>query len=328
MSDMPRLRIPTLRVPLGNVVGDGPEIHKIYQIVQRAARTTHPLLIVGEAGTGKEMIARTIHSSGPLRHMQFTSLDCASLPTEGLQVELSGAIGNSLPPGDIKGDTIAAYCGTIFLNRVGDLTLDAQGRLLRAIQDREIWTIHDSLQPGSHLRILAATTRDLKLAVEEGTFRRDLYFRLNVLSLRVPPLRERRHDIPLLVCSFLDRLSNALGRQYRMSEEALKALLMYDWPGNVRELEACMQHACSAAREPIIGLLDLPRSIRGTKEIRSISLANVGVVPLHEIEKRSILEAMLQARGNKRLAAQLLGIGKTTLYRKLKDFGAEDRESK
>ena len=328
MSDMPRLRIPTLRVPLGNVVGDGPEIHKIYQIVQRAARTTHPLLIVGEAGTGKEMIARTIHSSGPLRHMQFTSLDCASLPTEGLQVELSGAIGNSLPPGDIKGDTIAAYCGTIFLNRVGDLTLDAQGRLLRAIQDREIWTIHDSLQPGIHLRILAATTRDLKLAVEEGTFRRDLYFRLNVLSLRVPPLRERRHDIPLLVYSFLYRLSNALGRQYRMSEEALQALLMYDWPGNVRELEGCMQHACSAAREPIIGLLDLPRSIRGTKEIRSISLPHVGVVPLHEIEKRSILEAMLQARGNKRLAAQLLGIGKTTLYRKLKDFGVEDRESK
>jgi DNA-binding NtrC family response regulator len=144
----------------------------------------------------------------------------------------------------------------------------------------------------------------------------------------VPPLRERRHDIPLLVCSFLYRLSNASGRQYRMSEEALQALLMYDWPGNVRELEGCVQHACSAAREPIIGLLDLPRSIRGTKETISISLPNVGVVPLHEIEKRSILEAMLQARGNKRLAAQLLGIGKTTLCKKLKDFGAEDRESK
>jgi DNA-binding NtrC family response regulator len=253
-------------------------------------------------------------------------LDCASLPKEGLQAEFLGGSGNFPSPASEERDIISTYRGTLFLDRIGDLTLDAQAVLLRAIYDQETRAVHDSRRAGGRLRILAATTRDLRLGVGDGTFRGDLYFRLNVLSLRVPSLRERRHDIPLLVGSFLYQFSNALGRQPRMSDEALKAMLMYDWPGNVRELESCVKHACRSAIESVIRLLDLPASIRETREVAPISFPNVPVVPLHELEKRSILETLLQVKGNRHMAAQLLGMDKTTLYRKLKEYGAQDRE--
>ncbi len=327
MSDMNGLKIPGLRAPLGHVIGETLEIHKIYQIVHQAALTTHPVLIVGEAGTGKEMIARTIHSTGPLRHMRFTRLDCASLPAETLQAELQ--LSSLTPTTEFVETPNAAYSGTLFLDRVGDLNLSAQALLLRTIHDREIWTSPDSVQRGPRrLRILASTERDLKLGVAEGKFRRDLYFRLNVLSLRVPPLRERRRDILLLISSFLCEQSQMTGSQRRIGEEALQAMLTYDWPGNVRELKSCVEHACCSATKPILQLLDLPSVVSGIGTRVSMSLPGGRVLPLYELEKRSIMETMLQVRGNKRMAAQLLGIGKTTLYRKLKEYTTRERESK
>ncbi len=328
MSEMNSLKIPGLRAPLGHVIGETLEIHKIYQIVQQAARTTHAVLIVGEAGTGKEMIARTIHSTGPLRHMRFTRLDCASLSAEALQSELQ-VISGTQPVEFVEAPNAATYNGTLFLDGVGDLNLSAQAFLLRAIHDREIWTSPDSAhRDPRRLRILAATERDLKLGVAEGTFRRDLYFRLNVLSLRVPPLRERRRDILLLITSFLYQYSQSTGCKRNIGEEALHAMLTYDWPGNVRELKSCVEHACRSATEPSIQLLDLPSVVSGIGTRVSMSLPGGRVLPLHELEKRSIMETMLQVRGNKRMAAQLLGIGKTTLYRKLKEYSGRERESK
>lgn len=326
MSDTSRSRIPPLRVPLCHVVGETPEVHRIYHIVQRASRSNHPVLIIGEAGTGKEMIARTIHSTGPLHHMRFTKLDCASLPIEELESGLRHGSATSSPEQLGESSVATPYKGTLFLDRVGDLTLAAQALLVRATNENEIWTPPDSQHraPG-RMRIVAAAERDLKIRVAEGTFRRDLYFRLNVLSLRVPPLRERRRDILLLISSFLFQHAQLTGRQYRIGDDAIQAVMTYDWPGNVRELKNCVEHACSSATEPIIHLLDLPSSISGIGGRLSMSIPGATVLPLYELEKRSILETLSQVRGNKRMAARLLGIGKTTLHRRLKEYGTRDR---
>ena len=302
-------------VPLGSVIGETPEIQKIYQIIQIAARANHPVLIVGEPGTGKEVIARAIHSSSPRRHMPFEILDCSTLRSEDLEQQLHG-----LERGDCGITNFDR--GTLFLDRIADLRLDLQGTVLRAIQQIESCGAHD----GGQARLLAASTRDLHLAVAQGEFRRDLYFRLNALSLRVPPLRERHRDIPLLASSFLKQLSCAAGREYRFSDEALRAMLTYDWPGNVRELENCVERACCSAVGPVISLLDLPRSVSGSAEITPIDFPNIRVVPLSELEKRSIQETLQQVGGDKRAAARLLGIGKTTLYRKIREY--ETREQK
>jgi two-component system response regulator HydG len=175
------------------------------------------------------------------------------------------------------------------------------------------------------VRILAATNRDLEQAVAQGTFRRDLYFRLNVLSLRIPPLRERRQDIPLLAQHFLDRL-NGEGQQKReLSDEAMKAMLAYDWPGNVRELENCLERACALSTGPTLFVRDLPSSITDIHpDVRSGENGGPKIIPMAELEKRTILSTIEQLNGDKLLAARLLGIGKTTLYRKLKEYAIQD----
>jgi two-component system response regulator HydG len=247
------------------------------------------------------------------------------MPAEELEAELRfGSCGSS----EDKGSCATCH-GTLFLDRVGDLALEAQAQLVRAFHDNEMWMAAPSLHRApSRLRILAATERDLKIGIAEGTFRRDLYFRLNVLSLRVPPLRERRRDILLLISSFLFQHAQLTGRYYRIGEDAVQAILAYDWPSNVRELRHCVDHACRSATEPVIRLLDLPSSVSRVEGRVSLNLAGTGVLPLYEIEKRSILEAVAQVQGNKRTAARLLGIGKTTLFRKLKAYNARERESK
>jgi DNA-binding NtrC family response regulator len=298
----------------GAVVGETPEIQKIYQIIQTAARTTNPVLIIGENGTGKEVIARAIHSTSSRRHLPFSTLDCTKLQKEDLSRELLGLANDSRD--------VSRPRGTLFLDRVLDLGLDHQGILLRAIQQVESSSRKNSAT--YEVRLLAASTRDIHSAVAEGAFRRDLYFRLNALSLRVPPLRERRRDIPLLAASFLNQFASAR-HEYRFTDEALRALLTYDWPGNVRELERCVERACLSSAGPTIGLLDLPSSISGVTTSRRLHLQNIRVVPLSELEKRSIRETLLQVRGNKLAAAKLLGIGKTTLYRKLRQYESEDQ---
>jgi len=298
----------------GSVVGETPEIQKIYQIIQTAARTNHPVLIVGEAGTGKEVIARAIHSTSSRRHRAFATLDCAKLRRGDLERHLLGSPGNT--GGVSKSDR-----GTLFLDRIIDLSLDQQGALLRIIQQTESFS--RAIPVSDEVRVIAASTRDIQLAVSEGAFRRDLYFRLNALSLRIPPLRERRRDIPLLAASFLNQFSCSLSREHRFSDEALRAMLTYDWPGNVRELENCVERACCSALGPTITLLDLPTSVRGGTATTAVNFPNIRVVPLSELEKRSIRETLIQVGGDKRTAAKLLGIGKTTLYRKLRQYESE-----
>jgi two-component system response regulator HydG len=196
---------------------------------------------------------------------------------------------------------------------------------LRAIQEKEIRPVGSTRRVPIDVRILAATNRDLEQAVAQGTFRRDLFFRLNVLSLRIPPLRERRQDIPLLAMHFLEHLGHVSGQEKALSDDALKAMLAYDWPGNVRELENCLERACAFTTGAMINVGDLPTTIHSAP-VRTIEGGQGAskIAPIAEIEKQTILAAIAQLNGDKLLAARLLGIGKTTLYRKLKEYATEE----
>jgi two-component system response regulator HydG len=214
--------------------------------------------------------------------------------------------------------------GTVFFDEIGEMPVDLQAKLLRAIQEKEIRPVGGTRRLPINVRVLAATNRDLEQAVAQGNFRRDLYFRLNVLSLKIPGLRERRQDIPLLAGHFLDRLSRDGGRECTLSDAALKAMLAYDWPGNVRELENCLERACALNSGPEIHLTDLPSVVNGGNGHITIDKnGSAKIIPMSELERQTILGTIMQLNGDKLLAARLLGIGKTTLYRKLKEFGLE-----
>jgi DNA-binding NtrC family response regulator len=312
----------------GGIVGRSPEMEKLYRIIAKAANSVHPVLILGESGTGKEMVARSIHYSGPFRDKPFIPVDCGSLVPTLIESELFGHVKGAFTGANQAKDGLLAMAegGTIFLDEVGELPVDLQAKMLRAIQEKEIRPVGGTRRVPINVRILAATNRDLEQAVMQGNFRRDLYFRLNVLSLRIPALRERRQDIPLLIAHFLDRMARNSGLEKMLSDEALKALLAYDWPGNVRELENCLERTYAFTSGPLIHLTDLPPEIARIPESEAApSNGNVNskIMPIAELEKRMILNAIAELNGDKLQAARLLGIGKTTLYRKLKDYAAE-----
>jgi DNA-binding NtrC family response regulator len=310
----------------GGIVGRAPEMEKLYRIIAKAANSVHPVLILGESGTGKEMVARSIHYSGPFRDKPFIPVDCGSLVPTLIESELFGYVKGAFTGANQTKDGLLAIAegGTVFLDEVGELPVDLQAKLLRAIQEKEIRPVGSTRRICINVRILAATNRDLEQAVMQGTFRRDLYFRLNVLSLRIPALRERRQDIPLLIAHFLDRMSRESGQEKLLSDEALKAMLSYDWPGNVRELENCLERTYAFTSGPMIHTTDLPREIANLPVTETGNgNGHRGIVPMAELEKQTILNAIAELNGDKLQAARLLGIGKTTLYRKLKDYAAQ-----
>jgi DNA-binding NtrC family response regulator len=313
----------------GAIIGRSPEMEKLYRIISKAAHSTHPVLILGESGTGKELVARSIHYSGPYRDKPFVAIDCGSLVPSLIESELFGYVKGAFT-GAIKnkdGLLQAAQGGTIFLDEIGELPIDLQSKLLRALQEKEIRPVGGTKAIPVDVRVLAATNRDLEHAVAQGEFRRDLYFRLNVLSLRIPQLRQRKQDIPLLVGHFLERVTHSTGMQRNISDDALKLMLSYEWPGNIRELENCIERACALTSGPTIHVVDLPTTIQDWRQQQSESVIERstprrGILPIAEIEKQAILGAIESLHGDKLEAARLLGIGKTTLYRKLKEYGA------
>lgn len=311
------------RQGFGNIVGRAPEMEKLYRIIAKASQSTHPVLILGESGTGKELVAKSIHFTGPYRTKPFIPVDCGSLVPTLIESELFGHVRGAFTGATHPKDGLLAIAegGTVFLDEIGELSIDLQAKLLRAIQEKEIRPVGSVRRIPINVRILAATNRDLEHAVAQGTFRRDLYFRLNVLTLRIPPLRERRQDIPLLVAHILERLGRDLGGERRISDEALKVLLNYDWPGNVRELENCLERASAFTSSEEIQLRDLPTQLYSVPtELLGTAQPARGIVPIAELEKQTILSALAQVNGDKMMAARLLGIGKTTLYRKLKEY--------
>jgi DNA-binding NtrC family response regulator len=311
----------------GSIVGRAPEMEKLYRIIAKAAHSTHPVLILGESGTGKEMVARSIHLSGPYRDKPFIPVDCGSLVPTLIESELFGYVKGAFTGANQSKEGLLAIAqgGTVFLDEVGELPIDLQAKLLRAIQEKEIRPVGSTKQIPIDVRILAATNKDLEHAVAQGTFRRDLYFRLNVLTLRIPPLRERRQDIPLLAAHFLERVSRTSAQERTLSDEALKIMLAYNWPGNVRELENCLERACALTTGPIIQVRDLPTDIHSARDASTVvSDVSAKIIPMAELEKQTILGTVAQLNGDKLLAARLLGIGKTTLYRKLKEYASQD----
>ena len=312
----------------GGIIGRAPEMERLYRIIAKAANSVHPVLILGESGTGKEMVARSIHYSGPFRDKPFIPVDCGSLVPTLIESELFGYVKGAFTGANVSKDGLMAMAegGTIFLDEVGELPVDLQAKMLRAIQEKEIRPVGSTRRIPINVRILAATNRDLERGVMQGSFRRDLYFRLNVLSLRIPALRERRQDIPLLIGHFLDRMTRSSGLEKMLSDDALKAMLAYDWPGNVRELENCLERTYAFTSGPLIHVTDLPQEIAKLPIPESSTgngNGNQKIIPIAELEKRTILSAISDLNGDKLQAARLLGIGKTTLYRKLKDYAAQ-----
>jgi len=309
----------------GPLIGRSPEMDKLYRIITKAAQSSHPVLILGESGTGKELVARAIHFSGPNQNKPFIPVDCGSLVPSLIESELFGYVKGAFTGANKSKDGLLAVAegGTVFLDEIGELPIELQAKLLRAIQEKEIRPVGSTKRIPIDVRILAATNRDLELAVSEGRFRRDLYFRLNVLTLRIPPLRQRRDDIPRLTMHFLERIAQTMGLRRELSDEALAALVAHDWPGNVRELENCLERACTMSSGPVLQVADLSSPVQQSQtHAAAVVQSGPRIVPLADLEKQAIFNAIEQVRGDKLLAAKLLGIGKTTLYRKLKEYSS------
>jgi two-component system response regulator HydG len=311
----------------GGIIGRSPEMEKLYRMIAKVSRSSHPVLVQGESGTGKELVARAIHFTGPFRDQPFIPVDCGSLVPTLIESELFGYVRGAFT-GAVRskeGLMTIAQGGTVFLDEIAELPVDLQSKLLRAIQEKEIRPVGSTRSMPINVRILAATNRDLEMAVQDGKFRKDLYFRLNVVTLKIPPLRERKQDIPLLVSHFLERLARSSGVQREISDEAMKLMLAYDWPGNVRELENCLERACALSSGPVMQEADLPTSIQNAQlHSGAASLPANRIVTIAELEKQAILGTIDQLQGDKLMAAKLLGIGKTTLYRKLKEYASQD----
>ena len=323
---------------LGAMIGRSPEMEKVYRILSKVAQSSHPVLILGESGTGKELVARTIHVYGPNAQKPFLPVDCGSLVPTLIESELFGYVKGAFTGANRSKDglLVSAESGTVFLDEIGELPLDLQAKLLRALQEREVRPVGATHCVPIKARIVAATNRDLAAMVEKGSFRKDLFYRLNVVNLRLPSLRDRREDIPLLAAHFLERISREQINKFTLSDEVLRTMMRYDWPGNIRELENSVQGACTMASSPVVQLCDLPTQLQNKglearwamvdagQPVEDGSSSAAPVTTLADLEKQAILSAIRTLNGDKLQAAKLLGIGKTTLYRKLKEYGIAD----
>ena len=310
-----------------NLAGDSPEMEKLYRIIGKAASSASPVLITGERGTGKELVARTIHAASPQAKRPFLVVDCEAIASTRMEAEIFGRLdGAAVQPGLLA----AADGGTVLFDEIGELPLELQGKLVRAMQDSQVRPVGGSATMPVEMRVLATTRRDLDHASQNGVFRRDLYFRLNVVSVKVPPLRQRKQDIPLLAAHFLKRSPRRTTR-FELTDTVIETLMNYDWPGNVRELETCIERASETTPGAFISQFQILTGVRLARELALASAANqsadmnkedLGILPLAVIEKRAILEALSRLGGDRLEAAKHLGIGKTTLYRKLKEYEA------
>jgi DNA-binding NtrC family response regulator len=304
------------------MVGASPKIQDVLRMISRLKEARTPVLITGESGTGKELVARAIHFGGPLVQMPFIAVDCGALVPTLMESELFGHEKGSFT-GALKtksGLFQAANGGTIFLDEIGELPLEMQAKLLRVLQEKEVRPVGSNEKIPVDVRIIAATNRDLEAAYRAGTFRKDLFFRLNVVTVHLPSLRERRSDIPQLVHFFLDRY--APGEHIQITPAAMKGFLQYDWPGNVRELENCIARAVALGDLRTIDASDLPPAIQASREPLSSQSesSSLSTTALADLERMTILRVFEQAGGDKVLAGKMLGISRATLYRKLKRY--------
>ncbi len=308
------------RPGFGGLIGVSVRMQKVYRLIEKVSQHNYPVLILGESGTGKELVARSIHFLGTRRQKNFVPVDCSSLAPTLIESELFGYVKGAFTGAlqNKRGLLEAAEDGTLFLDEIGDLPVEMQAKILRALQEREVKPVGSTERVRLRARIIAATNRDLENSIRGGTFRQDLYFRLNVVQIKLPPLRDRKTDIPLLVSSFLEKFADQDHAPRTITEDAMRQLLAYDWPGNVRELENAVERAVALGPGPIVQMADLPSNLQNASRSRAVD--DDEIVPLDLMERRAIFRALQETSGDKLAAAKLLGIGKTTLYRKLNQY--------
>jgi two-component system, NtrC family, response regulator AtoC len=314
---------------LHGIVGSSAKIQDVLRMVSRLKDTRTPVLITGESGTGKELVARAIHFRGSFANRPFVAVDCGSLVPTLIESELFGYEKGAFT-GALKSRTglfQSADGGTIFLDEIGELPLEMQAKLLRVLQEKEVRPVGSNQRTRVDVRVIAATNRDLEQEYRAGTFRKDLYFRLNVVTVHVPALRERRSDIPMLAHWFLERC--VPGRSVQVTNAAMKSLLQYDWPGNVRELENCVERAVALGDRQVLDVDDLPSAIASTAQSQDLGSVNaspgLSTTDLEDIERTTIERVFEQVKGDKALAGKMLGISRATLYRKLKRYNIGGR---
>jgi DNA-binding NtrC family response regulator len=318
-------------IELHGIVGGSTKIQEVLRVISRLKDTRTPVLIAGESGTGKELVARAIHFRGSFATRPFVAVDCGSLVPTLIESELFGYEKGAFT-GAVKskhGLFEAAHGGTIFLDEVGELPLEMQAKLLRVLQEKEVRPVGGNESVKVDVRVIAATNRDLETAYRSGTFRKDLYFRLNVVTVHLPALRERRSDIPMLVHWFLDQF--APEEPIQVTTGAMKCMLQYDWPGNVRELENCIERAIALGDRHSIDVSDLPPSIAenspGVESSVDVEPLELSTTDLEDIERATIQRVFEQVKGDKAMAGKMLGISRATLYRKLKRYNISSSSS-
>jgi len=316
---------------LDNIVGASDPMREVMDMVRRLSQSTATVLLTGESGTGKELVARALHYNSPRSRKSFVGVSCAAIPETLLESELFGHKRGAFTDAraDHTGLVVEADGGTLFLDEIAELSPALQAKLLRVLQDREVRPVGSTRAEKVDVRVIAATNRDLEAAMRNGRFREDLYYRLNVVGVHLPPLRDRQEDVLPLCEHFLARAEERTGREVKpMSSAAIKMLLAYPWPGNVRELENVVERAVALSTDIEIMPEDLPPALRDRRSTDPMSGALARRLTLDEVEREYILQVLQVEGGNKTRAAARLGLDRKTLYRKLEEYGrANDASS-
>jgi two-component system, NtrC family, response regulator AtoC len=319
------------RFGLENLIGESPALHRILDTIQQVAPTRATVLILGESGTGKELIARAIHNLSNRNKTRFVALNCSAFSPQLIESELFGHEKGAFTGASERriGRIEQAAGGTLFLDEIAEIDGNVQVKLLRALDPGVFERVGGNQSIKTDIRLIAATNRDLALLVSEKKFREDLYYRLNVVQIRVPPLRERKEDIPLLANAFLKEISERDSKPFRqLSPEAMDALLRYDWPGNIRELKGAIDSGVTLATGNQITFQDLPLTVAQAQFGTSAHIGeNVGQMNLHNNEMRLIVRALEETRGNRTEAAKKLGISRRTLHRRLKELNLPEGDA-
>jgi DNA-binding NtrC family response regulator len=313
-----------------NIIGNSNPMMKVLSMVSKVAKTDSTVLISGESGTGKELVAKATHLNSRRKNRSFITINCGALPENLQESELFGHVRGAFTGAikDKRGLFQEANGGTLFLDEVGETALSTQVKILRFLQDGEIRRVGENEPLNVDVRLIAATNKDLKREIEEGTFREDLYYRLNVIPIHLPALRERRDDIPLLVNHFLKIYAERTKKNNpTVSPEAMNILMQYNWPGNVRELENVIERGLILAAKNAIQPEDLPATLIESEQVQNTDLEVIvgGEQTLEELEKKHILSTLERVAWNQKKASDILGISTTTLWRKLKSYGIEPK---
>ncbi len=325
-EEVKALRETSSRERPSSLIGDSPAMRRVYDLLGRISASDASVMIHGETGTGKELIARAIHEASPRKNGPFVAINCAAVPQTLLESELFGHAKGAFTDARTArhGLFVEATGGTLFLDEIGEMPIEMQPKLLRALQERKVRPVGETTENPFDARIVTATNRDLETAVFEKRFREDLYYRINVVKIDLPPLRERGSDVLALAHHFLRRFAKQHGKASpSLSVQVAERLTAYDWPGNVRELENCIERAVALARFDQMTIEDLPERVRAYRSDRFVVAADdpTDIVTIDELERRYLLRVLKLVGGNKSRAAQMLGLDRRTLYRKLDRYG-------